>query len=119
MRQSTATTPSTRRTCERLDRRPTNCKLPLSGSFHRTRRPCSPKPWPGSSRDWIQAMTSRELRDLVRREQTAFAWDEWAQLGVFAEPKRTSPWAADPEALILLSLQVGRVDPRLFDAVLD
>lgn len=28
-------------------------------------------------------------------------------------------WAADPEALILFTLQIGRRDPRLFDEVLD
>lgn len=40
-------------------------------------------------------------------------------MGVFASPQRTSPWAQDPEALILLTLEVGRGDARLFDEVLD
>lgn len=48
-----------------------------------------------------------------------FAWDEWAQMGIFATPHRTSPWAQDPEALVVFTLQVARTDPRLFDELLD
>jgi len=48
-----------------------------------------------------------------------FAWDEWAQMGISAVPARRSPWAQDPEALILFTLQVARADPRLFDELLD
>lgn len=48
-----------------------------------------------------------------------FAWGEWAQLGVFAAAGPPSPWAQDPEALLLLTLEVARNDPRLFDEVLD
>lgn len=53
----------------------------------------------------------RELRD--------FAWDEWAQMGVLAEPRRPSVWSQDPEALIVFTLDVARDDPRLFDELLD
>ena len=59
------------------------------------------------------------LRDSVRRELTDFAWDQWAQLGAFASTERRDPWVADPEALLLFTLEVGRDDPRLFDEVLD
>lgn len=48
-----------------------------------------------------------------------FAWAEWAQLGVLAPAPHRSPWAQDPEALIVLSLEVARDDPRLFDELLD
>lgn len=48
-----------------------------------------------------------------------FAWDEWAQMGVLAAPKRVSRWAQDPEALIVFTLEVARDDPRLFDELLD
>jgi hypothetical protein len=48
-----------------------------------------------------------------------FAWDEWAQMGISTTPHRTSPWAQDPEALIVFTLQVARADPRLFDELLD
>jgi len=49
----------------------------------------------------------------------AFAWDEWAQMGVLALPHRRSPWAQDPEALVVFTLEVARDDPRLFDELLD
>lgn len=48
-----------------------------------------------------------------------FAWDEWAQMGVLADPRRRSRWAQDPEALVVFTLEVARDDPRLFDEVLD
>lgn len=49
----------------------------------------------------------------------AFAWDEWAQMGLFATPQRRSPWAQDPEALIVFTLEVARAEPRLFDELMD
>jgi hypothetical protein len=48
-----------------------------------------------------------------------FAWDEWAQMGVSATAHRVSPWAQDPEALLVFTLEVARGDPRLFDELLD
>lgn len=48
-----------------------------------------------------------------------FAWDEWAQMGILAAPRRPSVWAQDPEALVVFTLEVGRDDPRLFDELLD
>lgn len=59
------------------------------------------------------------LRDKVTTRLLEFAWDEWAQMGVFATPRRESPWAADPEAHLVFTLQVARCDPRLFDELLD
>ena len=64
-------------------------------------------------------MSISELRDRARRELTGFAWDQWAQLGVFAPTQRRDAWAIDPEALLLFTFEVGRNDPRLFDEVLD
>lgn len=49
----------------------------------------------------------------------AFAWDEWAQMGLLATPHRRSPWAQDPEALIVFTLEVARAEPRLFDELMD
>jgi hypothetical protein len=48
-----------------------------------------------------------------------FCWEEWGQLGVLASPRRASRWSADPEALIVFTLEVAKADPRLFDEVLD
>lgn len=59
------------------------------------------------------------LRTRVSSALTSFAWDEWAQMGVLATPRRESPWACDPEAHLLFTLQVARSDPRLFEEVLD
>ena len=58
---------------------------------------------------------SRDLSDRL----VAFAWDEWAQMGLLATPHRHSPWAQDPEALILFTLEVARAEPRLFDELMD
>lgn len=64
-------------------------------------------------------MSASTLRDDVTRRLTAFAWDQWAQLGVFAPTSRRDQTAADPEALLLFTFEVGRSDPRLFDEALD
>ena len=64
-------------------------------------------------------MQISELRDRVSRELLAFAWNEWAQMGVLSEARSESPWAADPEAHLLFTLQIARDDPRLFDETLD
>jgi hypothetical protein len=49
----------------------------------------------------------------------AWAWDEWAQMGLLVTPHRRSPWAQDPEALIVFTLEVARAEPRLFDELMD
>jgi hypothetical protein len=62
------------------------------------------------------------ISDLSSRLQDGlldFAWNEWSQMGVLAAPDRRSRWAEDPEALIVLTLEVARRDPRLFGEVLD
>ncbi|MGH2874223.1 MAG: hypothetical protein ACRDL5_17405, partial [Solirubrobacteraceae bacterium] len=65
-------------------------------------------------------MKAASLRDEIIAESVALAWDQWSQLGVSgAAPERREERAADPEALLLFTLQVGRNDPRLFDEVLD
>lgn len=57
------------------------------------------------------------LRARLNSALLEFAWDEWAQMGVLTT--REHRWAQDPEALLLLTLEVARDDPRLFDEVLD
>jgi hypothetical protein len=58
---------------------------------------------------------SRRLSDQL----VVFAWDEWAQMGLLATTQRRSPWAQDPEALIVFTLEVARAEPRLFDELMD
>jgi hypothetical protein len=63
-----------------------------------------------------------EISTLSRRlsdQLVAFAWDEWEQMGALATPHRSSPWAQDPEALIVFTLEVARADARLFDELMD
>jgi hypothetical protein len=63
-----------------------------------------------------------DLRTLNRELESdliAFAWDQWAQIGIAASVKEHSTWAQDPEALILFTLEVARSEPRLFDEMLD
>lgn len=64
-------------------------------------------------------MSISEIREDLRRRLASFLWDQWAQMGVLASTSRSDRWAADPEALLLLSFEVGREEPRLFDEVLD
>ncbi|MHB8492273.1 MAG: hypothetical protein ACYDA6_08705 [Solirubrobacteraceae bacterium] len=64
-------------------------------------------------------MQISELRDHVRTSLLAFAWDQWGQLGVSAATGQRRRWAADPEALLLFTFEIGQDDARLFDEVLD
>lgn len=64
-------------------------------------------------------MQISDLRREVRARLVAFAWDQWAQMGVFGTARRADRWAADPEALLLFTLEIARADARLFDEVLD
>ena len=64
-------------------------------------------------------MSISQLRDDVQKALVDFLWDEWAQMGVSANTNRRDTWATDPEALLLLTFEVGRGEPRLFEEVLD
>jgi hypothetical protein len=64
-------------------------------------------------------MPLETFKDAVSSELTAFAWEQWSQLGIFAPGHRNDRWAADPEALLVFTLEIGRRDPRLLDEVLD
>lgn len=59
------------------------------------------------------------LRQRLNDQLVALTWSEWAQMGLLATPHRRSPWAQDPEALIVFTLEVARAEPRLFDELLD
>jgi hypothetical protein len=65
-------------------------------------------------------MKAAALRDELLADLRELAWDEWSQLGVSGSaPPRREERAVDPEALLLLTLEVARSEPRLFDEVLD
>src|SRR5271154_3333409 len=58
-------------------------------------------------------------KESLSERLVSFAWNEWAQIGLLIAPAHVSPWAQDPEALIVFTLQVARDEPRLFDELLD
>lgn len=64
-------------------------------------------------------MSVAETRKELASRLAGFLWSQWAQMGILAPAERDDRWAADPEALLLLSFEVGREEPRLFDEVLD
>lgn len=64
-------------------------------------------------------MSISGLRDDFRERLAGFLWDQWGQMGVSASVRRREIRAADPEALLLLTFEVGREEPRLFEEVLD
>jgi hypothetical protein len=65
-------------------------------------------------------MKAASLRDEIVGDCIAIAWDQWSQIGLSgAAPARREERAADPEALLLFTFEIGRDDPRLFDEVLD
>lgn len=64
-------------------------------------------------------MLLSELRDEFQEHLAAFLWSQWGQMGVAANTDRRDTWAADPEALLLLTFEVGRGEPRLLEEVLD
>jgi hypothetical protein len=72
-----------------------------------------------SSSIWGLSVDLTAFSEQLRGQLLGFAWDEWAQMGVSAVPRRVSRWAQDPEALIVFTLEVARSDPRLFDELLD
>jgi hypothetical protein len=64
-------------------------------------------------------MSISTTRGELQSRLAAFLWSQWAQMGVLATSERSDRWAADPEALLLLTFEVGRGEPRLFEEVLD
>lgn len=68
---------------------------------------------------WESTMSILDVRQDLQSHLVAFLWSQWAQIGVLATTTRNDRWATDPEALLLLTFEVGREDPRLFDEVLD
>ena len=63
-------------------------------------------------------MSTSTLKREYQDRLGAFLWSQWGQMGLPATTGRHDRWAADPEALLLISLEVGREDARLVDGVL-
>src|SRR5438105_1946106 len=98
----------------------TSCAPPLVGRARTTCPDRSMKPWSAHSPTLGWRMRAAQIRKEIVADSVALAWDQWSQLGVSAaSPPQREERAADPEALLLFTLELGRNDPRLFDEVLD
>jgi hypothetical protein len=65
-------------------------------------------------------MRADALGDELVGELAEFVTGQWAQLGAaFTPPESAEQRAADPEALLLFTLYLGRHEQRLFDETLD
>jgi len=65
------------------------------------------------------SMSLPEFRVRFRSGLLELLWKQWTTLGVSGSSATESTVLLDPEALLLLSTEVARLDPRLFDEVLD
>src|SRR3954449_12240027 len=92
---------------------------PLAGAPHTIPRRAMPRCSATFSLTWESTMSISDVRQDVQNHLVAFLWSQWAQIGVLATTNRKDRWAADPEALLLLTFEVGREEPRLLDEVLD
>jgi len=61
--------------------------------------------------DWLDSIS--KFRETILE----FLWTQWSGLGIHADSSAKKAWIADPEALLIASIDLGRYDPRLFDAV--
>ncbi len=64
-------------------------------------------------------MLQKDFRDVFLDNILGFLWRQWSAMGVLGEARAREPWAIDPEALLVFTLETGRYDPRLFDEVMD
>ncbi|MBA4349108.1 MAG: hypothetical protein C0415_03850 [Thermodesulfovibrio sp.] len=64
-------------------------------------------------------MSQKDFRDTFLDNILGFLWRQWSAIGVLGEARAREPWAIDPEALLVFTLETGRYDPRLFDEVMD
>ncbi len=65
-------------------------------------------------------MSPSELAAEIQERLLALCWSQWAQMGLLTSPSgEPSRRAQDPEALLVMTLEVGRADARLFDETLD
>jgi hypothetical protein len=65
------------------------------------------------------ATSATGFRDDVRDRLLALLWRQWSAIGVAGYSEVPETCVVDPEALLLLTLTVGRHDARLYDAVLE
>ncbi len=64
-------------------------------------------------------MLQKDFRDIFLDNIIDFLWRQWSAIGVLGEARAKELWVIDPEALLVLTLDIGRYEPRLFDEVMD
>ncbi|OGW40881.1 MAG: hypothetical protein A2Y97_14260 [Nitrospirae bacterium RBG_13_39_12] len=64
-------------------------------------------------------MSQKDFRDTFLNNIIDFLWRQWSAIGVLGEARAKESWVIDPEALLVLTLDIGRYEPRLFDEVMD
>lgn len=60
-----------------------------------------------------------DFKSTVLDHLLGLVWRQWSALGVSGYSASEEKGVVDPEALLLLTLTLGRYDARLFDEVLD
>jgi DNA-binding MarR family transcriptional regulator len=61
----------------------------------------------------------KEFRNNYQELLLNFLWRQWSALGVAGYGIGEDKWFVDPEALLIFTSTIARVEPRLFDEVLD
>ncbi len=59
------------------------------------------------------------FRSTVRNRLLDLLWRQWSAIGVPGHGPAEERYVVDPEALLLLTMSVGRYDPRMFDETVD
>jgi len=58
-------------------------------------------------------------RDKLLEQLVDFLWRQWTSLGVPGNRASEGDWIIDPEALVLITTEIGRHDARLLDMAID
>src|ERR1022692_387552 len=119
MRRSIRARASTSTTWRRYGPPSRSCSTPPAGVARTIPQRATAVRWHVSSPTSESTMDLSTLSHQLSDQLVAFAWDEWAQMGLLVTSHRRSAWAQDPEALIVFTLEVARAEPRLFDELLD
>lgn len=61
----------------------------------------------------------KNSRAKLLQQTLNFLWRQWTTLGVPGERGSDADWIIDPEALILITTEIGRYDARLLDSSID
>jgi hypothetical protein len=63
--------------------------------------------------------SSHACRDRLLEQLLGFVWRQWTTLGVPGDRASSGDWIIDPEALVLITTEIGRHDSRLLDTAID